>query len=421
MRRDVRLWAESIKAEKRGTVYCATLSKSKHGLTLTYWAVRILKGQVWGIKKAAIKREDGFNECSSDMYFAYGGGSWVMVWENKKGSYYTPCFPLMNKMERCENCPNLSAEPLFGDDEIHALCPETSRISDLPALGVIEFAKRIKQNPFLCEMVYKTPTVSHMWDCGTIYTMKPSKLKKVMVYLKRGLSLADSMGMVKYGTKENMERARISSSAYKKFSRWTADKDLCVEMAKYSIKHKRPMDRTYSSLYDDYLAMSAELGRDMSSRGVLFPRDLDAQHDNVCRMVRELREAIEATKRQRIADMYERKAKELAEKYSKSMDMQFDGLTISIPKTKQDLVRIGDKLHICVGVLGYDQRVARGESIIMTVNKDGEEVECCELSGNGASVIQLRGPHNLDSEYHESAKRLVNMFVARNMRARAQA
>ncbi len=57
----------------------------------------------------------------------------------------------------------------------------------------------------------------------------------------------------------------------------------------------------------------------------------------------------------------------------------------------------------------------------MTVNKDGEEVECCELSGNGTSVIQLRGAHNLDSKYHESAKRLVNMFVARNMRARAQA
>lgn len=417
----MKAWAESIKAEKRGTVYCATLSKSKHGLTITYWAVRILKGEVWGIKKAAIKREDGFNECSSDMYFAYGGGSWVMVWENSKSSYYSPCCPIMNKMERCENCPNLWAEPLFGDEEIHALCPETERITDLPALGIIEFAKRIKQNQFLCEMVYKTPTVSHMWDCGTLYSMRPSKLKKVMVYLKRGLSLADSMGMVKYGTKEKMERERLVSSAYRKFSKWTSDKDLCVEMAKYSAKHKRPMEKAYSSTYDDYLAMSAELGRDMSSRGVLFPRDLETQHDNVSRMVRELREALEATKRQRIADMYERRAKELTEEYSNTLGLRLDGLTISIPATTEDLIRIGDALDICVGTSGYDRKVVDRESIIMTVNKDGEEVECCELSGNGMSVIQLRGPHNLDSEYHESAKRLVNMFVARNMRARAQA
>jgi hypothetical protein len=283
-------------------------------------------------------------------------------------------------------------------------------------LGVIEFAKRIKQNPFLCEMVYKTPTVSHMWDCGTLYSMKPSKLKKVMVYLKRGLSLADSMGMVKYGTKEKMERVRNQKAAKRMFSKWSDDPSIQMDMLKYYRKQGR-----CSCFYEDYLRMSAEMGRDMSDRGVLFPRDLMGQHDNLVRIRQEEREALEATKRQRIKDMYIAKAKELTAEYASFMSQTLDGLTLSIPKTCEDLVRIGDELHICVGVGGYDRDVAEGKSIIMTVNKDGKEVECCELSAHARSILQLRGPHNQDSEYHESAKKLVNMFIESNKRARAQA
>lgn len=410
----VKAWAESQKATFRGTRYCATLSKTSHGLTVTYWAVRIIKGSVWGIKEACSKAEDGYCTANSDLYFAYGGGSWVMVWEDQVRNAWKGVRQAMDAIYASDRCPNLWAEPLFGDDEIHALCPETARIEDLPGLDITDFVKRLKENP-LCELVYKNETTRRLWDDSRLYRLGQPKLKKALVYLKRGMSFTDSLGMVKYGTKEKMERERALNAAYRRFKWWCKDRKTCLEMCKYTRKQNEYQSFEYSyRLYADYLDLSERFGRDLTDRGVLFPRNLEAQHDNLVRMSEELADAKRAELIQERADKYLSKATRLANRYAKSIGVELDGLTLSIPKTTEELVRIGNELHICVGVAGYDLKVAKGESVIVTVNKNGKPVECCELNGKATKILQLRGAHNRDSKYHDQAKKLIGMFIANN-------
>ena len=107
-----------------------------------------------------------------------------------------------------------------------------------------------------------------------------------------------------------------------------------------------------------------------------------------------------------------KQAKKALERYSYGSK----GLRIEFPKSQQELIRWGNALHNCVGVMGYGGRMAKGECIILGVFKGNKPVECCELvqSAEGSDrvkVNQLRGDHNQDSEYHGIAAKLVNRVI----------
>lgn len=154
--------------------------------------------------------------------------------------------------------------------------------------------------------------------------------------------------------------------------------------------------------YCDYLKASAEIGRDMTQRGVQFPRNLQEQHDSI-------KIKLDAKKNAKI----NRKLKKINAELIKYIT-KYKSLQIVVPKTQNELVVLGNKLHNCVGTYGYGEKMAKGNCIILAIYKNDDPVECCELIKNQKGKLeinQLYGDHNQRSSEHSNAEKLVNKFI----------
>ena len=157
----------------------------------------------------------------------------------------------------------------------------------------------------------------------------------------------------------------------------------------YDYLMKRPDD---IPLYNDYLRACLYLELDMRLERNLLPHDLKRWHDI------------------RIDEMASKKAKENAEK-QKALQEAFTGIAqkyLSLERTKQtyitliaktpsDLIREGEILHHCVGRMGYDQKFARGETLIFFIREatqPDKPLVTIEYSPKSKKVLQCYGDHD---------------------------
>lgn len=157
----------------------------------------------------------------------------------------------------------------------------------------------------------------------------------------------------------------------------------------YDYLMKRPND---IPLYNDYLRACLYLELDMQLDRNLLPHDLKRWHDI------------------RIDEMASKKAKENAEK-QQALQEAFSGIAqkyLSLERTKQtyitliaktpyDLIREGEILHHCVGRMGYDQKFARGETLIFFIreaNQPDKPLVTVEYSPKSKKVLQCYGDHD---------------------------
>ena len=160
--------------------------------------------------------------------------------------------------------------------------------------------------------------------------------------------------------------------------------------------------------YIDYINDCNGLGKDMSSRGVWFPRDLEAKYA-------EIRKEIAFNRLKAKADPL---AKRMASLLAPLVLDCGDGFSLAVLQTPEDFRYVGDALSICVGGYGYIEKQIDGTSLIIGLWKDGKPVNCIELEcPNGKhpdtyTVLQNRGEHNRDSQYQREAKRFVRRYIA---------
>ena len=144
--------------------------------------------------------------------------------------------------------------------------------------------------------------------------------------------------------------------------------------------------------YRDYWEACLELGLDMHDTKNCYPRDFQRMHDLRIQEYQAKKEKMNAQKKKK---MVERFKKESA-KYE-DMLLKSDDLTLVLPKTPKDLVREGNKLHHCVGHMGYDKKMADGESLIVFVRKT-DDIEkpfvTVEYIFKQRRVAQIYGDHD---------------------------
>ena len=148
--------------------------------------------------------------------------------------------------------------------------------------------------------------------------------------------------------------------------------------------------------YRDYLRAIDYLGLDFNDSKNLFPNDFRRMHD--------LRTNQYAS--QKAADNKKLQAKLNKDFHQKNMEYKVleyskDAYCILIPSFIKDLKNEGSKLHHCVGQMGYDNKVAKGESIIAFVrNIDSREKPfvTVEYSIKKGKVIQCYGDHDSNPE-----------------------
>lgn len=157
--------------------------------------------------------------------------------------------------------------------------------------------------------------------------------------------------------------------------------------------------------YRDYLDACIGLGLNMKDTKVIYPKDFHRMHDL---RINEF-SSLKAKRKRAEARQMEKKFSEVARKY---IPFEIDGekYAIVMPTETSDLKREGEKLHHCVGRMGYDAKMAKGESIITFVRKIEDKTEpFVTVEFKGDTVYQCYGDH--DSTPAADVRQFVEKWV----------
>jgi len=357
---------------------------------------------------------------TGSLYYTHLGGYQVVFQKQKRVGYYTitaddrfyevtdksdMCYPkrYFNRLYTAKEV----TEKFKGTDEWlnYLYVPELSDIEDTMA-----YIRAYREHPSL-EMLAKSG-YGYLWDSKQIYRLGYEKHRAVMKFLKNNreyllkhkpnlgwILKAINMGMSAAQYDELLQTSTLTywfeGDGYKFSS------ELIHEIYKYVLKQGSEID-----IYRDYLSTCKELGSNVHDRGILFPKNLLEKHDAVTQM------------------LDEKKHKEVNEGLKKAYSIlkafieNTGEFQLVLPKSQHDLVQWGNKLHMCVGTMGYGEKMSKGNTIILGVFLQGQIVECCQIGlseydqeDKEMKVLQLRGDHNTDSPYHNECKALTNQFL----------
>lgn len=152
-----------------------------------------------------------------------------------------------------------------------------------------------------------------------------------------------------------------------------------VELLKWCIKNNiNEME------YCRYAQYVANAGEDIRAFGVTMPRDfkekLEAYEEQEQREIRR-RCAREERKRAKERRAFNSGIKSVAEAFAMLSRLKKHGLTVVLPMSVQSLIDEGNAMRNCIGRMGYDKKIASGQSLIVFLYKDGHpfvdiEIDC---------------------------------------------
>lgn len=173
----------------------------------------------------------------------------------------------------------------------------------------------------------------------------------------------------------------------------------CLELAlKYTTPHKliRYLDRQFAkhlpnsypgtsgtlSDYNDYLGFCEELQYDLKNEFVLFPKHLKQAHDEAQSRIK-----------QKNVKRYDAQIAGIREKLKRQYQFKSDGLVVIPPRSAQEIVVEGHKLHHCVG--SYAKDMASEQCTILFIRKENRKSKpFYTVEVRGDRIIQVRGVNN---------------------------
>lgn len=201
----------------------------------------------------------------------------------------------------------------------------------------------------------------------------------------------DYAGSLSYRISCGRELAQSDNEMYKKVLEHTSREKLCEWLSDNQISTR---------LYFDYIKACDWLRLRLSDTKVLYPKNFMEMHDLYCAQYAETdyykelnKSRLEREKAERIsAEM-----KAVADKFS-FLNYSADGYETIVATSKKDLIDEGANLNICVGRMTYDERQARGESIICFIRKAVSPTTsfvCTEVKvGTSLKIVQCYGQNN---------------------------
>ena len=161
------------------------------------------------------------------------------------------------------------------------------------------------------------------------------------------------------------------------------------------------------SMWRDTIDLLRHFGKDTNSPKYVCPSDLKAEHD---RLMHKRNKEIERKKlEERI-----RQAKKHEKAYRKLKGIFFgiaftDGtLQVRVLESVAEFAAEGTELDHCVFSNSY---FLEKNSLILSATIDGKRIETVEVSLKTLEVVQSRGLHNSNTEYHDRIVNLVNSNV----------
>lgn len=198
-----------------------------------------------------------------------------------------------------------------------------------------------------------------------------------------------------YKKKKPLRETQAFETAKKTLCREPLYKPIC-EMLKGD--YKRYFDyigkqQITNLLYLDYLNACNYLGLDMNEEKNRYPHDFQRWHDI---RIDEYATAKALKDEQERKELYE-KFSVIAEKYLPMQRDKKGDYVVVIAKSPAELIKEGNRLHHCVGRMGYEQKFAREETLIFFVRlpeKPDEPFVTLEYSIKQKKVLQCYADHN---------------------------
>lgn len=316
-------------------------------------AVRGGDKKKWEIMQTAIHGVDTEKKCFvNNMKFTYVGGyhaEWgcpTEWWEAEGNFFDVDVYSIVN------------CEKVF-EYEQYKYCAYDFNITH----DVIKYLRMYREYPEI-EYLVKA-NLSMYWDSKMLLNAL-RKDKNFRKYIMENNVEKPIVMMNAYKNGISIEEARAEEHFRRQGYAVLAKtyKGECLKMMKYvSEKHIG-----YATL-KDYVNACNALGIDMTDTKNRYPNDFQHWHGVRIDEYATAKAMKDAEERK---EFYAQFAA-VAEKYL-SMQESKDGYAIVIARSPAELIKEGEALHHCVGQMGYDQKVVRGESLIFFVRK-AENIE----------------------------------------------
>lgn len=149
------------------------------------------------------------------------------------------------------------------------------------------------------------------------------------------------------------------------------------------------------SNYIDLLKALTYFHLDLTDTKNSYPKDFKYWHDFYTQQM--------TADQNKLIDI---KIVEQANKYKKLLKPISNDIKMMFPKCTYDFIKEGEELHHCVGRMGYNTKMAKGESLIIFVRKEEDKpLYTMEYDPKGKRINQFYGDH--DTQPEQSIKDII--------------
>lgn len=423
-------WADKYGGTVRQVQYCSELKKYNGVLYEIVYGVKAYKGEML-IQKLFVVAENG-EEYNRNCYYNYGGmaSGFHSYGYTGKGfgspysySGYNEYSSVMYKASTALPAEKIGRSLITYFDEVEKLDPTLKYYHYMnnwyiPCMEYIRIYRKFpKQAEMLmkfglyrmiseknCEKLSTEPTF-HRWLERHHEELRNYSYQTAHNSWKKNPegSVTDYQNSLVYRIQCGREIGLENKEVYAKILKHTTQEKLVDWFENNEIDPR---------CYNDYIRACAWLKLDFSDTKVLFPRNFKEVHDNYTKQygawkAEQERIAEEARRREEAERDAERRELlshlgesiiETADKFSflAKSDGQY---MVKIARSKMDLIDEGAALHICVGTMNYDERMAAGRSVICFIRKVEEPdvpFVCAEVkvTDKTLKLVQCYGEHN---------------------------
>ena len=153
--------------------------------------------------------------------------------------------------------------------------------------------------------------------------------------------------------------------------------------------------------YCRYAQYVFNAGENITAFGVTMPRNFKTLLEDYERREHEeqmRRRAKEDRKRARERKAFNSGIKSVAEAFAMLSRLKKHGLTVVLPMSVQSLIDEGNAMRNCIGGMGYDEKIAKGTSLIVFLYKDGKPFVDIEIDREHWTVRQCYTKCNQNPE-----------------------
>ena len=316
------------------------------------------------------------------------------VWKETKPSYYMFSEVDRDKWHAMSNincCKIYRAKYLSTLDDLINLDPSLRYCAWPTNWDVIEYVTIYRKYPEV-EMLAKLGLYKPMFNAQFLKKLKDKSFKKYLYWCGVRDSWATGRDILK-GYKLNKKLPDIW---------YENERDLMVKsvLENYPldpVKLTKYFDKYYQEhgthicvhSYKDMLEAEQYFHLDLSIEKNAFPHDFQKWHDHYTKQMK--------ISLNRDIDI---KIDEQAKRFKK-LEKSFEGIALILPHCTQEFIDEGDKLHHCVGRMGYNKKMAKGESLILFVRKQDElnvPFVTMEYDPKKKKILQLYTDHDQTPE-----------------------